>query len=75
MARSLHGAPSFEEMLLTVEFDMDTRRLAAVDWPEADTRSGEAIMYAGIVRGIRDYIGKNHFSGVLLGLSAASIRP
>jgi NAD+ synthase (glutamine-hydrolysing) len=65
----LARAPSFEEMLLAVEFDTDTKRLAAIDWPAADTRSPEAIMYAGIVRGIRDYIGKNHFSGVLLGLS------
>lgn len=62
-------APSFEEMLLTVEFDSATRRLTAVDWPAPDTRSPEALMYDGIVRGIRDYIGKNHFSGVLLGLS------
>jgi NAD+ synthase (glutamine-hydrolysing) len=62
-------APSFEEMLLAVDFDTQTRRLTPVDWPAADTRSAEALMYAGIVRGIRDYIGKNHFSGVLLGLS------
>lgn len=62
-------APSFEEMLLAVEYDTTTRRLFAIDWPEADTRSSEAIMYAGLVRGVRDYIGKNGFSGVLLGLS------
>lgn len=62
-------APSFEELLLAVDYDTDTRRLTAVDWPAPDTRSPEALMYAGIVRGIRDYIGKNHFSGVLLGLS------
>lgn len=62
-------APSFEEMLLTVEYDSDTRRLTAVDWPATDTRDAEAIMYAGLVRGVRDYVGKNHFSGVLLGLS------
>jgi len=62
-------APSFEEMLLTVEYDTASKRLTAIDWPAPDTRTPEAIMYAGIVRGIRDYIGKNHFSGVLLGLS------
>ncbi|MET0618221.1 MAG: NAD+ synthase, partial [Luteibacter sp.] len=62
-------APSFEEMLLAVDFDTQTGRLTPVDWPAADTRSPEALMYAGIVRGIRDYIGKNRFSGVLLGLS------
>jgi NAD+ synthase (glutamine-hydrolysing) len=62
-------APSFEEMLLAVEFDTESRRLKPIDWPVPDTRSAEAIMYAGLVRGVRDYIGKNHFSGVLLGLS------
>ncbi|KAF1004862.1 MAG: Glutamine-dependent NAD(+) synthetase [Luteibacter sp.] len=62
-------APSFEEMLLAVEYDTVTRRLTAVDWPVTDTRSGDEIMYAGLVRGVRDYVGKNRFSGVLLGLS------
>ncbi len=31
--------------------------------------SVEAVVYAGIVRGIRDYVAKNGFPGVLLGLS------
>lgn len=62
-------APSFEEMLLAVEFDSETKRLTAIDWPATDTRSPEALIYAGLVRGVRDYIGKNRFSGVLLGLS------
>ncbi|MBB3227587.1 NAD+ synthase (glutamine-hydrolyzing) [Luteibacter sp. Sphag1AF] len=62
-------APSFEEMLLLVEFDAASRSLRPIDWPEQDDRGPEATMYAGLVRGVRDYVGKNHFSGVLLGLS------
>jgi len=62
-------APFFEDLLLGVEYDSATKLLKPIDWPEADTRSAEAVMYDGIVRGIRDYVGKNHFEGVLLGLS------
>jgi NAD+ synthase (glutamine-hydrolysing) len=62
-------APFFEDLLLGVEYDSATKQLKALDWPAPDTRSAEAVMYDGIVRGIRDYVGKNHFDGVLLGLS------
>jgi len=62
-------APSFEEHLLFAEFDAQTRSLRALDWPAPDDGSEEAIMYAGLVRGVRDYVRKNGFSDVLLGLS------
>lgn len=62
-------APFFEDLLLGVEYDSATKQLTPIDWPAADTRSAHEVMYAGIVRGIRDYVGKNHFGGVLLGLS------
>ncbi|QDE40807.1 NAD+ synthase [Luteibacter pinisoli] len=62
-------APFFEDLLLGVEYDSSTKQLTPIDWPAADTRSAHEVMYAGIVRGIRDYVGKNHFGGVLLGLS------
>ena len=39
------------------------------DWPAAADNSREATLYAALVRGIRDYIDKNGFGGVLLGLS------
>ncbi|TCV93909.1 NAD+ synthase (glutamine-hydrolysing) [Luteibacter rhizovicinus] len=62
-------APSFEEMLLAVEFDSASRSLKAIDWPETDEGDPHVVMYAGLVRGVHDYVCKNHFSGVLLGLS------
>jgi NAD+ synthase (glutamine-hydrolysing) len=62
-------APTFVDALLWAEFDSETRTLRAEDWPTATDASLEATLYAALVRGIRDYIDKNGFSGVLLGLS------
>src|SRR6185437_15183939 len=41
----------------------------ARDWPIMADASSEATLYAALVRGVRDYVGKNGFDGVLLGLS------
>ncbi len=62
-------APAFVDALLWAEFDPVTRTLSAQDWPVATDSSIEATLYAALVRGTRDYIDKNGFSGVLLGLS------
>ena len=62
-------APAFVDVLLWAEFDPATRTLHAENWPVATDRSIEATLYAALVRGIRDYIDKNGFAGVLLGLS------
>jgi len=62
-------APAFVDALLWAEFDPATRTLSAEDWPVAADSSIEATLYAALVRGTRDYIDKNGFGGVLLGLS------
>ena len=62
-------APAFVDALLWAEFDPATRTLQAEGWPESSDACGEAVLYAALVRGIRDYIDKNGFPGVLLGLS------
>ena len=62
-------APAFVDALLIAEYDSGTRRFRAENWPVEADASREARVYAGLVRGIRDYIEKNHFPGVLLGLS------
>jgi len=62
-------APQFVDALLFAEYDSTSRRFAARDWPAIEDGSVEAIVYAGIVRGIRDYVTKNGFPRVLLGLS------
>ena len=67
--RVLARAPAFEEHLLQVEFQSGSGEWLALDWPTTPTQSPDAILYAGLVRGIRDYVLKNGFPGVLLGLS------
>ncbi|MGB5852378.1 MAG: NAD+ synthase [Rhodanobacter sp.] len=62
-------APAFVDALLQAEFDAATRTLTPIDWPAAADASMEATLYAALVRGVRDYIDKNRFEGVLLGLS------
>lgn len=62
-------APAFVEALLWASFDPATRTLAAQDWPVAADPGPEATLYAALVRGTRDYVQKNGFPGVLLGLS------
>ncbi|WP_109124139.1 NAD+ synthase [Dyella sp. C11] len=62
-------APHFVDAMLWAEFDSETRTLRADNWPTTADDSIEATLYAALVRGIRDYIDKNGFSGVLLGLS------
>ena len=62
-------APVFVDALLIAEYDSATRRFRPIAWPQERDPSREARVYAGLVRGIRDYVEKNHFPGVLLGLS------
>ncbi len=62
-------APAFVDALLWATFDGATRTLQAHAWPVAADASAEAVLYAALVRGTRDYIDKNGFPGVLLGLS------
>ena len=62
-------APTFVDALLWAEFDPATRTFVADDWPVPGDTSMEATLYAALVRGVRDYIDKNRFDGVLLGLS------
>ena len=62
-------APAFVDALLWAEFDPATRTLYAEGWPTAEDPCVEAVLYAALVRGTRDYIDKNGFGGVLLGLS------
>ncbi|MEW9572362.1 NAD+ synthase [Rhodanobacter sp. Si-c] len=62
-------APAFVDTLLWTEFDPATRTLQAEGWPTPAEVPPAAALYAALVRGIRDYIDKNGFPGVLLGLS------
>ncbi|KGI77032.1 NAD+ synthase [Oleiagrimonas soli] len=61
-------APAFREHLLHASFDAASGRFTAEAWPEV-ADDAEQVLYDGLVCGIRDYVTKNGFPGVLLGLS------
>ncbi|MGA9423241.1 MAG: NAD+ synthase [Rhodanobacteraceae bacterium] len=65
-------ADAFADLLLIAQYDARTRRFRT-DWAHTvdsiSASAPDATIYAGLVRGIRDYVRKNGFSGVLLGLS------
>ena len=63
------AARAFEDHWLVADFDADSRRFTRVLWPEEEDETRESLAYRAIVRGIRDYCGKNGFSKVWLGLS------
>lgn len=62
-------APAFVDALLWAGFDAGSRTWTTRDWPAVPDASPEATLYAALVRGVRDYVHKNGFDGVLLGLS------
>lgn len=61
--------PVFEEMLALVEFDLDGERVQPRPAACVPTLSLEASVYRALVLGVRDYIEKNGFRGVVIGLS------
>ena len=67
---TVHGPPAaFSEGLLLCEYDRQARSWSDPDWALAEREHHEAVIWHGLVRGIRDYVGKHGFPGVLLGLS------
>jgi len=63
------AARAFEDHWLVADFDADSRRFTCVHWPAEDDESRESLAWRAIVRGLRDYCGKNGFDRVWLGLS------
>lgn len=61
-------APSFVEDLFTITVEQGDSALV-LKGPTAPAREPEADLWDALVLGVRDYIGKNGFPGVLLGLS------
>jgi NAD+ synthase (glutamine-hydrolysing) len=61
-------APSFQEDLYMVQLERVQGRVV-VSGPLAHERSDEAELWDALVLGVRDYVDKNGFPGVLLGLS------
>lgn len=63
------NARAFEDDWLVADFDATTRKFSRLAWIEESDESAESLAWRGIVRGIRDYCGKNGFSKLWLGLS------
>lgn len=63
------AARAFEDHWLVADFDAERRRFERVRWPAEDDEGRESLAYRAIVRGLRDYCGKNGFDRVWLGLS------
>ena len=57
-----------EDHLLVVEYDPAGRRFEPIHWPAAEDDVLEEV-YTVLARGLRDYVIKNGFSDVVLGLS------
>ncbi len=61
-------APAFEEGLYSIDFDATGRVITPSD-PLSPVLPEVQSVYEALVLGVRDYIQKNKFSGVVLGLS------
>jgi NAD+ synthase len=61
--------PAWEEALAVTEWRKDGKRWACEPQPLAEIEQGDAANYLACVLGLRDYVEKNGFPGVVLGLS------
>lgn len=61
-------APSFEESVFVVGFDVNSVA-HPLSGPVAPNLSFEEDVYRALVMGVRDYVEKNRFAGVVIGLS------
>ncbi|HKJ77828.1 MAG TPA: NAD+ synthase [Gammaproteobacteria bacterium] len=62
-------APAFEEGLYPVDFELTDGALRPVAGPAAEPLADEASVYRALVLGVHDYVEKNGFNGVVIGLS------
>ena len=62
-------APAFAEELLSLDYDPTRRHFAPVQWHVPAPAEEWSTLYAALVRSTADYVRKNGFSKVLLGLS------
>lgn len=63
------NAACFADHLLLADFDPACGKFRKIDWPEESDESFESLAYRAMLRGIRDYCGKNGFGRAWLGLS------
>ncbi len=61
--------PGFTESLGFLRWQKNGKGWQCVEAPMLETRCDEETVYHALVLGLRDYVGKNKFPGVVLGLS------
>ncbi len=69
MGEVTQRAPAFEESLTLAEFDLSDGVVHPRTAARAPTLALEASVYRALVLGVRDYVEKNGFRGVVIGLS------
>lgn len=62
-------APAFEEGIFVSDLEIVDGNLVPINGPKSELLSLEASIYQALVAGVRDYVRRNGFKGVLLGLS------
>ncbi len=62
-------APQFESGLFMTSWKKSVDGWECVEGPAADWVGGEEMVYRAVTMGVRDYIEKNRFPGVVIGLS------
>jgi len=67
--RVVMRAPPFEEGIYTIDFARRDGRAVPLDGAVAPELSDEASIYRALVLGVRDYVNKHGFPGVVMGLS------
>lgn len=65
----IQRAPAFEEGLYVTDFDCTDNSLVPVPGTVTELLSLEASVYQALVSGVKDYVHRNGFKGVVLGLS------
>ncbi|NWG90931.1 MAG: NAD+ synthase [Parvularculaceae bacterium] len=65
----VHRAPQFEPGVFLSDWEERGNGWECVSGPSAEWVGGSEMIYRAVVLGVRDYIEKNRFSGVVIGLS------
>ncbi len=63
------AAVAFDDQWLVVDYDVQARKFSPVVWVDDGDESMDALAWRAVVRGVRDYCGKNGFSKTWVGLS------
>lgn len=64
-----YRAPQFEECVAVTRWKKDVAGWACIEGPEAEWVHGEEMIYRAVTLAVHDYVTKNKFKGVVIGLS------